>query len=118
MILHDHRFTRCLLVRHGANAGGRHLLRRRQLGQRGWLRRLHGARFAGLIDQTHCEHLIGIDRCHRQMQQLGLHLVPQRQREQRVQYQDRSQRERQRRTRQRWLSPAPATQGLARFVVE
>ena len=113
MILHDHRIARWHLVRHGANAWGHHLLLRRQLG---WLRRLHGARLAGLIDQTHGQHLIAIDRHHRQMLRLGLHLVPQRQCEQRVQYQDQSQRER--RVRQRWLSPASATQGLARFAVE
>ena len=105
-------------MRHGASAQGRHLLRRRQLGQRGWLRRLRGARLAGLIDQTHGQYPIDIGMCHRHLQRIGLHLVPQRQREQRVQYEDQSQRERQRRARQRWLSPAPATQGLSRFLVK
>jgi hypothetical protein len=120
MILHDHRITSRLLVRHGANARRRHLPRRHQRGRRGWLRWRRDARLAGMIDQTYdqCLLALAIDRRHRQLRQFGLHLVPQHQREQCVQYQYQRQHERQHRARQRWLSPALATQGLARFAVE
>jgi hypothetical protein len=71
-----------------------------------------------MIDQTHGQRLIDIPVHDRQVRRLGLHLVPQPQREQRVQYKYQTKREYQRRTRQWWLLPAPATQGLSRFAVE
>ncbi len=69
-----------------------------------------------MIQQTYGQRPIDIARHHLQLGGLGLHLVPQRQRKQRMQHQDQNQRER--RVRQWLLSPAPATQALARFAVE
>jgi len=71
-----------------------------------------------VIDKTHDQRLLAFDRRRRQLLRLELHFVPQHQCEQYVQYQDQSQHERQPRATQRWLSPALATQGLARFAVE
>ena len=121
MILHDHRITMWFFVHHGANARGYYLLRRRQLGWRGWrgwLRRWHGGRRAGVIDKTYDQRLLAFDRRRRQLLRLGLHLVPQHQCEQHVQYQYQRQHESQRPVRQRWLSPTLATQGLTRFAVQ
>jgi Leu/Phe-tRNA-protein transferase len=71
-----------------------------------------------MIQQTHGQRLIDIRMHVRQMRRLGVHLIPQGQREQRVQYHYQSQRERQCRARQRRLLPAPATQDFACFTVE
>jgi hypothetical protein len=107
MILHNHGITTWFLVRLRANTRCRRPLRRHQLGQRGWRWRWRSRRRAGVIDQTHNQLLLAIDRC-------WLPRRPQRQCEQHVQCQYRSQHEHVRPRRQCRLSPAPVTQQTAR----
>lgn len=118
MILHDHRVTTRLLVRQRANACGC-CPRRHPFGRCGRQRRRRGARRAGIINQAHGECLPATVLRQREMRWRGLHFVPEREREQRLQCQGQSQRGRQRPLRQRRrLSPAPVGQCFACSAVE